>query len=357
MNSSDQLRRQLNEAKRKRSDEEGRLAGARERQTKKESDAASSRSKAARASSDSMRKSHLRNAENADKAARKEADKVSKHTGTVAKLAKKEAELSKRLADAEKREAAAEEKSRKRREQEERDARERERRQDIARTQGLVSAVEERMADQLAALRDPRPEPLRILYLTASPDGDLRVDEEIRRVKNAVRAATHRDLVKIEHLPAATTSDLLDAVASSRPHVIHFSGHAASDVLKFDTGADVHGPGDPVNAEAFARAIAAVDEPATLIVLNACDSEPHLAGLLAVVPLAVGMSDDIHDPDAMTFAARFYRNLAEGQSVGSSFEAARAQLELDGLDGAELPILVAMDGVDPLELRLVVPPE
>lgn len=160
-------------------------------------------------------------------------------------------------------------------------------------------------------------------------------------MKNAVRAATHRELVEIEHLPAATTSDLLDALADFRPHVVHFSGHAASDVLEFDTGSDVHGPGHPVSADVFARAIAAVDEPATLVVLNACDSEPQLQGLLAVVPLAVGMSDDIRDPDAMTFAARFYRNVAEGQSIASSFEAARTQLELDGLTDAELPLLVA----------------
>lgn len=268
MSSSDQLCRQLNEAKRKRSDEEGRLADARKRQTGKESDVASYRSRAARTSSDSMRKSYLRNAEYAEKAALNEADKVSKHTSTVAALTKKEAGLSKRLADAEKREAAVEERARKRREQEERRTRERERRQDMARAEEFVSAVEEQMEGQLAALRQPRPEPLRILYVTASPGGDLRVDEEIRRVKNAVRAATLRDLVTIEHLPAATTLDLFDALAGFCPHVVHFSGHAASDVLEFDTGADVRGPGHAVTAEGFARAIAAVDDPATLVVLN-----------------------------------------------------------------------------------------
>lgn len=357
LSSSDQLRRQLTETKRKRSDEEGRLADARKRQTKKESDAASYRSKAARTWSDSMRKSYLRNAESAEKAARSEADKVSKHTSTVAGFAKKEADLSKRLTDAQKREAEAEDRAGKRREQEERRSRERERRQDVARTEGLVSAAQERMAIQLAALRRPRPEPLRVLYVTASPGGDLRVDEEIRRVKNAVRAATHRDLVEIEHLPAATTSDLLDALAGFRPHVVHFSGHAAADVLEFDTGADTHGPGHAVTAQAFARAIAAVDEPATLVLLNACDSEPQLGGLLSVVPLALGMNDAIHDPDAMTFAARFYRNLADGQSVGSSFEAARTQLEFDGLTDAELPVLAVRDGVDAADVRLVVPPE
>ncbi len=34
----------------------------------------------------------------------------------------------------------------------------------------------------------------------------------MRRVKAGVQAATHRDLVQIEHKPAATSSDLLDGL-------------------------------------------------------------------------------------------------------------------------------------------------
>ena len=47
-------------------------------------------------------------------------------------------------------------------------------------------------------------ERLRILYVTAAADGDLRVDKEIRGVKKGVKAATLRDLVEIEPLLAAT---------------------------------------------------------------------------------------------------------------------------------------------------------
>jgi hypothetical protein len=346
----------MNDVKTKRSAEERKVADARKRQTKKESDAASYRSKAARTPSDATRRSHLRNADAAERAALSEANKVSQHTGKIASLAKKEADQAKRPDAAEKRDAAASERARRRQEQEARRARELERQDDLTQVAGLVSAAEERLAGQVAALRAPKPELLRVLYVTASPAGDLRVDEEIRRVKAAVRAATHRDLVEIEHLPAATTSDLLDALASFRPHVVHFSGHAAADELVFDTGADKRGPGQAVTAQAFAKAIGAVDEPATMVVLNACDSESQLSGLLSVVPLAVGMSDSILDRDAMVFAARFYRSIAEGQSVGSSFEAACTQLELDGLPGADLPALVSGDGVEPAAVRLVVPP-
>ena len=43
--------------------------------------------------------------------------------------------------------------------------------------------------------------------------------------------------------------------------------------------------------------------------------------------MAIGMSDEIGDPDAMSFAARFYTAIADGQSVRSAYEAARIQME------------------------------
>ncbi|MGI5170808.1 CHAT domain-containing protein [Spirillospora sp. CA-253888] len=201
----------------------------------------------------------------------------------------------------------------------------------------------------------PRAEPLRILYLTASSRGDLRVDEEIRRVKAGVRAATHRDLVRIEHLPAATATDLLDGLTRFVPHVVHFSGHAGREVLVFDTGGDAHGAGRPVRASAFVRALQAVDVPPELVVLNACRTRAQLAELVKVVPLAVGMSEGVQNTDAMVFAARFYAALTEGQSVRGAYRVAKVQMELIGLPDADLPVLEHAPDVDPAAVKLVLP--
>jgi hypothetical protein len=217
--------------------------------------------------------------------------------------------------------------------------------------------AEDKITTAMSRLRPPQAEPLRILYLTAASRGGLRVDEEMRRVKAGVHAATHRDLVQIEHKPAATTSDLLDGLTQFKPHVVHFSGHADEAVLEFDTGSDRPGPGRRVSAEAFARAISAVDAPPTLVVLNACRSEVQLAGLLDGVPLAIGMSDNIGDADAMAFAARFYAAVADGQSVQGAYRVAKVAMELSGLPDADLPILVNDPAVDPADVMLVIPPQ
>ena len=145
-------------------------------------------------------------------------------------------------------------------------------------------------------------------------------------------------------------------MSGHKPHVVHFSGHANEDVLGFDTEDDSDNPGQDVSADLFARAVGAVDEPPLLVVLNACDSEPQLERLLRVVPMAIGMSDEIGDADAMSFAARFYTSIADGQSVRSAFEAARVQMELDGLSDADLPVLVARPDTDPADVTLVIAP-
>jgi chemotaxis protein histidine kinase CheA len=375
MASSDQIRQKLVDLGKKRTDAERRMADARGKQAKKDGEAASYRQKAASTSSASMMKQHLRSAETAEKAALAEGRKVADESKRSADFSRQEAALNKDLATALKSEAAKEKRDRDQREAAEKRRREAEQRErqrqaraealahqreihaERARTQALVTAAEDRLTAAMDRIRPPQVERLRILYLTASSRGDLRVDEEMRRVKAAVQAATHRDLVSIEHKPAATTSDLLDGLTRFKPHVVHFSGHAGEDVLVFDTGSDAHGPGQRVTAEAFARAMSAVDQPPTLVVLNACKSEAQIRGLLDAVPLAIGMADSVGDRDAMAFAARFYSAVAEGQSVESSWRLARVQMELDGLPDADLPMLDTQAGVDPALVHLVIAPD
>ena len=202
-----------------------------------------------------------------------------------------------------------------------------------------------------------RSEGLRVLYVTASSRGDLRVGEEVRRVKAAVQAAVHRDAVHIEHLPAATFDDLLDGLTRIRPHVVSFSGHAGEGFLELETGADTRGRGHLLAAQVFARAMDAVDTPPRLVVLNACRSHAQLQKLVEVVPLAVGMADSIGDPAALAFATRFYAALTDGQSVGSAYRLAKVQMaghpDAATAADADLPVLEHDPALDPADVVLV----
>lgn len=56
-------------------------------------------------------------------------------------------------------------------------------------------------------------------------------------------------------------------------------------------------------------------EPPLLVLLNSCDSAAQLGGLVTIVPFAIGMTDSVQDGDAITYAARFYANVANARRV------------------------------------------
>jgi hypothetical protein len=196
-------------------------------------------------------------------------------------------------------------------------------------------------------------ERLRILYLTAAPALDLRLDSEMRAVRASLRAGTYRDRIEIEAMTAATGSDLLDGLTRFRPHALHFSGHAGEQSLTFDPGDIRVRTSGEMAAATFVAALEAVDHPPRLVVLNACNSEAQLDALTSVASAAIGMSDRIRDDAAIQFAARLYGAIADGQSVGSALRLGRVELDFRGTAAADLPALRTASGIDAATLFLL----
>ena len=270
--------------------------------------------------------------------------------------AKRESDKARRAREAEQRKDAQERKAEERRRQRERLDDERRREADRASTAAQIADTEQRLAAEIATLREPKAEQLRILYAASTADkkSPLRVDQEMRRVKAAVKASTHRDLVSIEYLPAATPNDVLDTLVAFRPHVVHFSGHANESVLVFDEGTDSYdNKGKRIGPDLFRELLESTDEVPMLVVLNACKSAAQLDSLLGKVAMAVGMDDSIGDIDAIVFATRFYSTFTEGQSVEAALTTARVEMKLNGLPDHDLPTLRAVDGVEPADVRLI----
>ncbi|MEV2236020.1 hypothetical protein AB0H69_46750 [Streptomyces phaeochromogenes] len=319
----------------------------------KRADVAKARAAAAKSKNANTVKSKLREADRYEDQANTASRDAAKWSTKAAGLTKEVGEAQVKLAKAEQSEREVAERARQR----EQLAADRRAAAEQRKIQQRLSTTEQQVGMVLRELRAPKPEKLRVLMLGASSAGDLRVGREQSRIRAAVERALHRDLVELDVRPAATAADLLDGITKFRPHVVHFSGHSDDDLIVFEKDIDQPHEGAIVTARAFARAIAATDDPPLLVLLNSCHSAAQIDNLVGAVDFAIGMSDEIGDTDAIYYAAQFYAAVANGQSVGSAHASGQAAVELAGLPDHDLPSLAHASDVDPRATFLVKPPQ
>lgn len=289
------------------------------------------RSAAARTTSAGIQSARLRSAQRHDAEANKAARDASIWSAKAAGYGREAADLAAKLAKAEQaeRRAAAGQ----------------------SRTESRLSTAEVEVHSALKKLPAPKPENLRVLLLGATSDGDLRIAREQQRIRAAVQSATDRDLIELEAHPAPTTDMLLDALSRFRPHVVHLSSHSTNE-----QGVDLFHGHAIASADALARAIAAVDNKPLIVLLNSSLSEIQITQLVAAIPFVIAMPASIGDVDAITYAARFYAAIADGQSVHAAHRLSRVAVEMNGLTNHDLPTLSYAADIDPRATKLVTPP-
>ena len=346
-------RSQLERKNKARTDAEKKVGEYRRKEADKRAAAAKARASAAKSKNAGTVRSKLREADRYEDQANTAARDAASWSAKAAKYGKEAADLQVKLAKAEQAEQKAAERARQR-EQKEAERRATAERKKI---QGRLATTEEQVGIVLRQLREPKPEKLRVLMLGAASEGDLRVSREQARIRTAVERALHRDLVELDVHPAATTEHLLDGLTRFRPHVVHFSGHSDTNLIVFEQDLDEPHEGAIVTDRAFASAIKATDDPPLLVLLNSCHSAAQIKNLVEAVPFTIGMADEIGDGDAITYAARFYAAVADGQSVRAAHSLGRAAVELAGLPDHELPTLACAADVDPSTTFLVKPPQ
>ncbi|WP_426122466.1 CHAT domain-containing protein [Pararhizobium sp. PWRC1-1] len=329
---------------------EGAAASARAASSKKRGDAL-------RTKSDTTRRSNLRAAEAEDK----------KHVAAEKKIADLKARLARNARDqaAKQRSLSAAEKTisqaagralTKRRQEDIKHARE------VSRlTSPAVRYVE---------VPAPKPEKLRVLYLTSNPEATeteyttpdgvavkesywLRTEAEVRQVKNALRGSKYRDLIELEHKPAATFQDLLDGINDHRPHIVHFSGHGGGQSVFLENGSADAPEARALPFDLLMEVLASTDSPPIMLVMNACDTLDGAEMILPAVPVVVAMAEPIGDAAASVFATQFYAAIAGAQSVGSALRQAKASMRAALFEDANLPQHVARDGINVDSLILV----
>jgi TIR domain/CHAT domain len=170
----------------------------------------------------------------------------------------------------------------------------------------------------------------KILILTANPEGTskLRLDEEVREIKEALRMAKQREQFSIESAEALRYKDIHRFILYYKPYIIHFSGHGTGEEgLVFE---DEMGQMRLVKAESLAGLFEMFADHVKCVVLNACYSEHQAKAIAQHIDYVVGMSKQISDKAAIPFARGFYDAIGAGESFEYAYQLGRKVIPIAG---------------------------
>ncbi|MEO1298871.1 MAG: CHAT domain-containing protein [Cyanobacteria bacterium J06636_16] len=183
---------------------------------------------------------------------------------------------------------------------------------------------------------------IKVLILTANPkisdSNSLRLDAEVRQIKEAIRRSQYRERYELETELATRTKDLRRTLLDYRPKIAHFSGHGSGEkglVLENDAGEPQF-----LSTEALVQ-LFQVSEFCDIecVLLNACYSEVQAIAIHQVVDCVIGMNQPISDKAALLFSEGFYDALGAGLSYEEAYKAGCAAISMEGNSDYEVPAL------------------
>lgn len=180
-----------------------------------------------------------------------------------------------------------------------------------------------------------------ILIISANPKGtsQLRLDEEVREIKNANQLSQNREQFKIVTELAVRAEDLRRALLEYQPAIVHFCGHGVgSDGLAFE---DNSGELKLVSTEALATLFQLFQEQVECVLLNACYSEAQAMAIYQHIDCVIGMSQAIGDKAAINFAVGFYDALFANRTLSDCYELGCASINLEGISEYSTPKIKA----------------
>jgi hypothetical protein len=114
----------------------------------------------------------------------------------------------------------------------------------------------------------------KILILSANPKTTtrLRLDEEIREIKEGLQRAKYRSQFEMEPILAVRHRDFQRALLDYKPQIVHFTGHGNKEGLLVE---DEVGFGKLFSSKALAELFKLCSNDVECVILSACYSAPH----------------------------------------------------------------------------------
>lgn len=221
---------------------------------------------------------------------------------------------------------------------------------DPARHQFLVLSIETPLVRYLDLAERVRPltvtPPIRVLVMISSPSDypQLDVEQEWRKLHDALEPLEQRGLITLERLDQATLRALQRWLRRGACHIFHFIGHGGFDQASQDgllILEDEHQRGRPVSGQDLGMLLHD-HRLLRLAVLNACEgartsqTDPFAGTAQSLVqhgiPAVIAMQFEITDAAAVTFAHEFYEAVADGYPVDAALAEARKAIFTQGND-------------------------
>ncbi|MBD2206246.1 CHAT domain-containing protein [Calothrix sp. FACHB-1219] len=171
----------------------------------------------------------------------------------------------------------------------------------------------------------------KILILSANPKNtaNLRLDEEVREIKNTLAISPHRDEFQIITESAVRVDDLTRFLSYHQPTIVHFSGHGSgTDGLVLE---DNSGNVQLVSTQALAKLFDLFQQQVECVLLNACYSEAQADSIHQYIDCVVGMNQAIGDQAAIKFSVGFYTAFGAGMNYEDCFQMGCTSIDLQGI--------------------------
>lgn len=180
---------------------------------------------------------------------------------------------------------------------------------------------------------------IKILFLSANPKNtdQLRLDEEVREIKEAMRLAKKGTRFEIISEFAVRVDDLRRSLLEHTPQIVHFSGHGAgSQGIALENDA---GQMQLVSTASLARLFKFFQADLDCVFLNACYSDVQAEAIHQHIDYVIGMNQAIGDRAAIEFAKGFYDALGAGRLFEAAFEMGCTAIDLESIPESSTPVL------------------
>ncbi|MCT7964068.1 CHAT domain-containing protein [Laspinema sp. D1] len=177
----------------------------------------------------------------------------------------------------------------------------------------------------------------KILILSARPKQtiSLRLDEEVREIKEGLKRAQSRDLFSIESAEATRYKDIRRSILDHAPTIVHFSGHGlGQEGLIFE---DESGFPKMVDTEAIGGLFQLFRYQVKCVVLNACYSDSQAQEIAKHINHVIGMSQAIDDKAAIEFSVAFYDALGANKSYYFAYQLGCNAIKMAGIPQESIP--------------------